>query len=150
MGKKRVAQKTDEEILKESKAVEGAVVTKSSKKGKKQYDKGKIYIQAGYNNTIITVTDESGNVIVWVSSGSVGFSGPKKSTPFAATKVAAAIVEKIDKSGPHTVDIFVKGVGSGRDSALRSLAQGGISVTSIKDITPIPHNGPRAPKKRRV
>jgi len=150
MGKKRVAQKTDEETLQESDAVEGVIAQSKKKGGKKKYAKGRIYINATYNNTLVTITDETGNVITWMSAGSVGFSGPKKSTPFAASKVASALAEKVEKSGPHTVEVYVKGVGSGRDSAIRSLAQRGFNITMIRDITPIPHNGPRARKPRRV
>ncbi|HXF43930.1 MAG TPA: 30S ribosomal protein S11 [Candidatus Paceibacterota bacterium] len=117
---------------------------------KTRHESGRIYIQASYNNTFITVTDKEGKVIAWLSAGSLGFSGPKKSTPFAASKVAEAIIEKIKKSGPNTVEIFVKGVGSGRDAALRSFAAGGLDIVSVKDVTPIPHNGPRPRKARRV
>ncbi|MGC9611231.1 MAG: 30S ribosomal protein S11, partial [Minisyncoccia bacterium] len=103
-----------------------------------------------YNNTIITVTDEKGGVITWMSAGSLGFSGPKKATPFAASKVAEAIAQKIEKTGPNNVEIFVRGVGSGRDSAIRSFAGKGLNITVIRDVTPIPHNGPRPAKTRRV
>jgi len=126
-------------------------VTKKKTEGAQtRYEKGFIYIQASYNNTLLTVTDDKGNVLTWLSAGSLGFSGPKKATPFAASKVAEAIVEKIQKSGPSTVEVFVKGVGSGRDAVLRSLAAQGLNIVSIKDITPIPHNGPRPRKVRRV
>lgn len=150
MGKKRVAQKTKEEMIKEGEAVESAISKKGGKSGARKYENGNIYIQASYNNTIITVTDSKGDVLTWMSAGSLGFSGPKKSTPFAASKVAEAIAEKVYKTGPISVDIFVKGVGSGRDSAVRSLANKGFNIQRIKDITPIPHNGPRQKKARRV
>ncbi len=149
MGKKRVAQQTTEESLKESEAVKekAAGTTQGSKR---KYASGKIYVQASYNNTMITVTDEKGNVITWMSAGTLGFSGPKKATPFAASKVAEAVAEKVQKSGPVDVDVFVKGVGSGRDSAVRSLANRGFNIRILKDVTPIPHNGPRPKKPRRV
>ena len=150
MGKKRVAQKTKEEMIKEGEAVESAISKGAGKSGARKHESGNIYIQASYNNTIITVTDIRGDVLTWMSAGSLGFSGPKKSTPFAASKVAEAIAEKVYKTGPGSVDVFVKGVGSGRDSAVRSLANKGFNIQRIKDITPIPHNGPRRKKARRV
>ncbi|OGY64617.1 MAG: 30S ribosomal protein S11 [Candidatus Harrisonbacteria bacterium RIFCSPLOWO2_02_FULL_41_11] len=111
---------------------------------------GNVYISASYNNTIITVTDERGDVVGWSSAGSLGFSGPKKATPFAASKIVAGLSEKLKKSGLSAVNVFVNGVGSGRDSAIRSLANRGFNILSIKDVTPIPHNGPRPKKVRRV
>ena len=107
-------------------------------------------MNATYNNTLITVTDASGNVVAWSSAGAMGFSGPKKATPFASSKVAMTVIEKIKKNGPFNVHIVVKGVGSGRDSAVRTFAAQGFSIISVKDATPIPHNGPRPPKVRRV
>lgn len=150
MGKKKVIEKTKEEVLKESEAVESTALGKKGGAPKGKYESGRIYIQASYNNTVITVTDEKGNVLTWMSAGSLGFSGPKKSTPFAASKVAEAIAEKLGRSGPLKVEILVKGVGAGRDSALRSLSAKGLNILSIKDVTPIPHNGPRPKKARRV
>lgn len=111
---------------------------------------GFVYIQATFNNTIVTITDKQGNAIVWASPGLVGFSGSKKSTPFAAQVAAADAARKAKEMGLETVEVFVKGAGSGRESAIRALQAGGLSVTSIKDVTPIPHNGCRARKKRRV
>ena len=99
---------------------------------------------------MITVTDEKGGVVAWASAGSLGFAGPKKATPFAASKVTSAIVEKITKTGPHVVDIYISGIGPGRDSAVRSIASSGFDILSINDVTPIPHNGPRPRKARRV
>ncbi|MBI2121905.1 MAG: 30S ribosomal protein S11 [Candidatus Sungbacteria bacterium] len=112
--------------------------------------RGCAYIQATYNNTIITITDEKGGVIAWSSAGSVGFSGTKKATPFAAARVAEFLAEKMRKAGIQELMVFVKGVGSGRDSAIRALANQGFAISRIKDITPIPHNGPRPRKPRRV
>lgn len=150
MGKKKVIQKSETEIIKESEAVAGAITKTKVSGARTKHEKGFIYIQASYNNTFVTVTDDKGNVITWLSAGSLGFSGPKKATPFAASKVAEAIMEKLEKSGPSTVEVFVKGVGAGRDAVLRSLAAQGLDITSIKDVTPIPHNGPRPRKIRRV
>ncbi len=117
---------------------------------RKKVEQGKVYVNASYNNTTITVTDMTGNVLVWASAGSLGFSGPKKATPFASSKVIAAIAEKIQNSGPHDISVIVKGIGSGRDSAIRSLITHGFNILSIKDATPVAHNGPRPPKVRRV
>ncbi|MBI5079383.1 30S ribosomal protein S11 [Candidatus Wolfebacteria bacterium] len=116
----------------------------------KKIENGFIYIDATYNNTLISITDRGGNVVAWASAGSLGFSGPKKATPFAASKIVAAIAEKVKKTGPFNVEVVVKGVGSGRDSAIRSLANQGFNIISIKDVTPVPHNGPKPPKTRRV
>ncbi len=150
MGKKKVIKKTQEEVLKEERALETAAAKAAVKETGKKIDVGRIYIRASYNNTLMTVTDEKGSVIAWASAGSLGFSGPKKATPFAASKVAATLAEKLKKTGPLNVHILVNGVGSGRDSAVRSLANQGFNILSIKDVTPIPHNGPRPPKVRRV
>lgn len=149
MGKKKVAKKTEQEVLAESEKLESAV-TKTVSKSSKRIESGAIYINASYNNTIVTVTDKDGNVLVWASSGSLGFSGPKKATPFAAAKVAETVVEKIQRSGPVNVKMYVRGVGSGRDAAIKAFAGKDINITSIKDVTPIPHNGPRPPKVRRI
>lgn len=148
MGKLKVAQKNKDEAVKEVKAEEKAAPKASA--ANRRVLEGRIYIQATYNNTLMTVTDGAGRVIAWMSAGSLGFSGPKKATPFAASKVAEAIAQKIEKSGPSIVEIYVRGVGSGRDSAVRSLAAKGLQITSIKDVTPIPHNGPKPAKVRRV
>lgn len=117
---------------------------------KRLISKGKAYINATYNNTVITITDMSGNVLVWSSAGSQGFKGPKKSTPYAATQIAEQIVQKLKPFNLKELDVYVKGIGHGRESAIRSLSNGGLIIKSIKDITPIPHNGPRPPKPRRV
>ncbi|OGD32240.1 30S ribosomal protein S11 [Candidatus Azambacteria bacterium RIFCSPHIGHO2_02_FULL_52_12] len=110
---------------------------------------GKAYVQATYNNTIVSLTDDAGNVLGWASAGSMGFKGAKKSTPFAASKVVEAVVEKGKKAGMQDVAVYVKGIGSGRESAVRSLATH-LNLSSITDVTPIPHNGCRPPKVRRV
>ncbi|MCL4392159.1 30S ribosomal protein S11 [Patescibacteria group bacterium] len=150
MGKKKVIQKSKEEVIKENESVEHAVSKQTGSSGRQKFSEGKIFIQSTYNNTIISVTDQKGNVIAWMSAGSLGFSGPKKATPFAASKVAEAIAQKVEKTGPSTVEIYLRGVGSGRDSAVRSFAAKGFNITAIKDVTPIPHNGPKPPKVRRV
>ena len=150
MGKKRVAGQTKEEALKESARMEETLSQKKGEGAKKRHDKGKVYVQASYNNTIMTVTDEKGNVVAWMSAGSLGFKGPKKATPFAASKVAEAIAEKLQKTGPFDVDVYIKGVGSGRDQAIRALAGRGFNIRALKDVTPIPHNGPKPKKPRRV
>ena len=125
-------------------------VAQKTAKGKRIVESGRAYINSSYNNIAITVTDNMGNVLAWSSSGSLGFRGPKKSTPFAASKVAEAIFDKVAKLGLRQIAIFVKGIGSGREAAIRSLANKGFDVVSIKDITPVPHNGCRPPKPRRV
>ncbi len=123
---------------------------KTKKKVLKDVSNGIVHIQASFNNTIITVTDKIGRVIAWSSPGVVGFSGSKKSTPFAAQVAAADAAKKAKDLGMMSVDVYVKGPGSGRESAIRALQAAGLSVTSIKDVTPIPHNGCRPRKKRRV
>ena len=120
------------------------------KKVKKVVTEGRAYIKSTFNNTIITLTDLSGNVIVSVPAGSAGFKGSRKSTPYAAQMAAAAACEKAKAYGLERVDAFVKGIGSGRESAVRALSANGIYVNSIKDVTPTPHNGVRPPKARRV
>ena len=151
MGKKKVIQKSEEEVLKESDALDKAVVKVASKSGSsKRIENGRVYINATYNNTVITVTNSQGDVLAWVTAGSLGFSGPKKATPFAASKAVAALAEKIKKIGIQNIEVIVKGVGSGRDSSIRSFANQGFNILSVKDVTPIPHNGPRPKKARRV
>ncbi|MFA5099017.1 MAG: 30S ribosomal protein S11 [Candidatus Paceibacterota bacterium] len=151
MGKKKIVEKTGEEALKEKDTVESAISKASVKSsGSKKIESGKVYINASYNNTLITATDKNGGVVAWASAGSMGFSGPKKATPFAASKVISLISEKLKKLGFLNIDIVVKGVSAGRDSAIRSLANQGFNILSIKDVTPIPHNGPRPKKPRRV
>lgn len=111
---------------------------------------GRAYVQATYNNTIVTLTDPNGNVLSWSSSGLCGFKGPKKATPYAAGLVVKNAAEKAADYGLQEVNVLVKGVGSGREAAVRALNANGLNVLSIKDMTPIPHNGCRAPKPRRV
>ncbi len=123
----------------------------AKKKAKKSIAKGVVYVAATFNNTVITVTDEMGNVIAWSSAGALGFKGSKKSTPFAATEAVADAMNKAKEHGIKEVGIKVQGPGSGRDTAVKAIgATEGIRVTFLKDITPLPHNGCRPPKKRRV
>jgi small subunit ribosomal protein S11 len=121
------------------------------KKEKKTVPVGKAFIQATYNNTIITLTDMEGNVISWASSGAQGFKGSRKSTPYAAQMASKDAAQRaMDSAGLRMVEVLVKGPGIGREAAIRSLAQAGLNISKIKDITPIPHNGCRPPKRRRV
>ena len=150
MGKKRIVTKTEEELLKEREKVEAAVKRKVKVEVPQKIKEGKVYISASYNNTIITLTDPQGDVLTWTSAGNIGFKGTKKATPFAASKVAEALAQTAKKLGVEKVEVLVKGIGSGRESAIRSLASRGLDITSIKDVTPIPHNGCRPPKARRV
>lgn len=128
---------------------EGAPHTRSSKK-RVASAQGIAHIFATFNNTIITITDRQGNTICWSTSGGTGFRGSKKSTPYAAQVAALGAAKRAVEMGLKEVEVFVKGPGQGRESAIRSLQQGGLSVTAIKDVTPIPHNGCRPPKRRRV
>ena len=148
MGKKRVAYKgsrassaSQEQLYQD--------FTQKHLAGKKS-EKGRFYIQSTYNNTIISVTDQHGNVLARLSAGALGFRGPKRATPFAASQVTKALIEKITSVGFKEVEVYVKGIGAGREAAIRSIANGGPNVVFIKDITPVPHNGPRPRRPRRV
>ena len=123
---------------------------KSRKKIIRQVSEGVAHILASFNNTIVTITDRGGNVVAWSSCGSVGFSGSKKSTPFAAQVTAENAAKKAIEHGMKTVEVNVKGPGSGRESAIRALQAAGLQISVIRDVTPIPHNGCRPPKRRRV
>ena len=123
--------------------------TTRKKKIKRSFSKAVAHIHASFNNTIVTITDEQGNVIAWSSTGVLGFKGAKKSTPFAAQSAAEAAGKSAFDQGIRTVDVDVKGPGAGRESAIRALTNAGLTVTSINDSTPIPHNGCRPPKRRR-
>jgi small subunit ribosomal protein S11 len=125
-------------------------VAKAKKEKKKNIAEGKVFIQATFNNTIVTITDLAGNAISWASAGGLGFKGAKKSTPFAAQSTAEAAGAKARDQGLREVVVFVKGPGVGSEAAIRAFGVLGIRVRSIKDVTPIPHNGCRPPKKRRV
>src|SRR5437764_12878880 len=123
---------------------------KVRRKEKKNIAHGHAHIKSTFNNTIVSITDPQGNVIAWASSGHVGFKGSRKSTPFAAQQAAEACARRAMEHGMRKVDVFVKGPGSGRETAIRSLSQTGLEVAGIKDVTPIPHNGCRPKKRRRV
>ena len=121
-----------------------------AKKGKRSLSSAQVHVFASFNNTIVTVTDPEGNTLCWSSAGSVGFKGSRKSTPFAARLAAEQAIKAAETMGIQEIDIFIKGPGPGRESAIRAIQSKGIKVKSISDITPIPHNGCRPPKKRRV
>lgn len=123
---------------------------KVKKKARKNVGKGYAHVKASFNNTIITITDLSGQVIAWDSAGTIGYKGSRKSTPFAAQRAAEKVAEKARKMGVHELEVQVRGPGSGRESAIRALANSGIEVKIIEDMTPLPHNGCRPPKRRRV
>ncbi len=143
MGKKKV-------VTQSGTTADEAAKPQTQSRKTKRVEAGRFYINASYNNTVISVTDTGGNLLAWASAGSLGFSGPKKATPFASSKVISVLTEKVKPLGLATVDVILKGVGGGRDSAVRSIINQGFNVLSIKDVTPIPHNGPRPPKVRRV
>ncbi len=151
MGKKRIIKQTVEELAKEGETLEAKrEQAQELSPPREVVRRGTIHILATYNNTLITVTDERGAVLAWSSAGALGFKGTKKATPFAAARVAETIAEKAKRIGLEDVVILVKGVGAGRESAIRSIANRGISIALIKDVTPLPHNGPRPRKVRRV
>ena len=121
-----------------------------ARRNRKNIDKGAAHIHSSFNNTIVTITDSQGNVISWASAGGLGFKGSRKSTPFAAGEAAETAAKAGMEHGLKTVEVFVKGPGAGREAAIRSLQTAGLEISAIKDITPIPHNGCRPPKRRRV
>ncbi|KKQ34813.1 MAG: 30S ribosomal protein S11 [Microgenomates group bacterium GW2011_GWA2_37_6] len=113
-------------------------------------ESGKVFITATFNNTLVTITNNKGDTIGWSSAGASGFKGTRKSTPFAATSAVEAVAKKAAANGMKNVEVYIKGPGAGRDSALRAIKSAGLSISQIADVTPIPHNGPRASKKRRI
>ena len=121
-----------------------------ARRNRKNIDKGEAHIHSSFNNTIVTITDTTGNTISWGSAGGLGFKGSRKSTPFAAGEVAETAAKAAMEHGLKTVEVYVKGPGAGREAAIRALQSAGLELTSIKDVTPIPHNGCRPPKRRRV
>ncbi|MSQ24822.1 MAG: 30S ribosomal protein S11 [Dehalococcoidia bacterium] len=123
---------------------------KGRRKEKKQIPRGRAFIQSTFNNTRVTLTDTNGNVIAWCSAGTVGFKGSRKGTAFAAQRAAEEVAKRGTENGMREVEVLIQGPGAGREAAIRSLQASGILVTSIRDVTPIPHNGCRPPKKRRV
>ena len=124
--------------------------TTTRRRDRKNIEKGAAHIHSSFNNTIVTITDEKGNVISWASAGELGFKGSRKSTPFAAGEAAETAAKAAMEHGLKTVEVYVKGPGAGREAAIRSLQTAGLDITMIKDVTPIPHNGCRPPKRRRV
>ena len=124
--------------------------TRTRRRARKNIEKGAAHIRSSFNNTIVTITDLNGNAISWASSGEMGFRGSRKSTPFAAQTAAETAAAAAMEHGLKTVEVYVKGPGSGREAAIRALQAAGLEVTMIKDVTPIPHNGCRPPKRRRV
>ncbi len=142
MGKKRIVKKGDESGAGESKA--------SSKSSKKKLESGVLYVQSTYNNTKLLLADLKGNSIMWSSAGALGFKGAKKGTPFAAAKVGETLADKAQAIGLKDIAVVVNGVGSGRESSIRAFVSRGVNILTIKDMTPVPHNGPKPPKPRRV
>lgn len=142
MGKKRIVKKGGEQG--------GSGSAASSRTPRRKLDNGILFVEATYNNTKVSFADPSGNMLLWSSSGSLGFAGAKKGTPFAAAKVGELIGEKAASMGVREASVVVKGVGAGRESSIRAFTSKGIHISSIKDTTPVPHNGPRPPKPRRV
>lgn len=130
-------------------AKKGAVVTKKRRE-RKNIEKGAAHIHSSFNNTIVTITDLNGNALSWASAGGLGFRGSRKSTPFAAQTASETAAKAAMEHGLKTVEVYVKGPGAGREAAIRALQAAGLEVTMIKDVTPIPHNGCRPPKRRRV
>ncbi len=125
-------------------------VTRTKRRDKKNIERGAAHIRSTFNNTIVTITDTQGNALSWASAGGLGFRGSRKSTPFAAQTAAETAAKAAMEHGLKTVEVFVKGPGAGREAAIRALQAAGLEVTMIKDVTPIPHNGCRPPKRRRV
>lgn len=127
------------------------VVNKPAKKKvKRNVPTGRVYVQSGFGNTIVTITDVIGNTVCWASAGALGFKGSRKGTPFAAQMAAEDASRKAIESGMKTVEVFIAGPGAGREPAIRALGSSGLRITSLKDVTPIPHNGCRPPKRRRI
>ena len=153
-----VVEKTEQETLvvsdtdaaEKAEEVSAAEIKRKKKKIKRQINKGQAHIKCTYNNTMVMISDMTGGMLAWSSSGLLGFKGAKKATPYAATQVVQDVTEKVKKYGVQELEVFVQGVGSGRESSIRSLANRGFELTSIKDVTPIPHNGCRPKKPRRV
>jgi len=150
MGKTKITTESDVETPKKVQTPEEQTKTASPKTPKKKIISGIVYIDATFNNTKVLFSDKLGNTLFWSSAGSLGFKGAKKGTPFAASKVGDVIGSKVSVLGVKDADVIVRGVGSGREPAIRSFMAHGIEITSIKDATPVPHNGPKPKKPRRV
>jgi small subunit ribosomal protein S11 len=150
MGKKHIIETNQEEAIKEDAKVEASVNKDTKVKTAALVREGKVFVSSSYNNTLVTLTNQRGQVLAWKSAGSVGFKGAKKATSFAASKVAEAIANICKKMGIEKLEVYIKGIGSGRESAVRTLVGQGLNISSIKDTTPVPHNGCRPKKVRRV
>lgn len=144
MGKKRVA------TIQGGSSKKAKELAAKKKKKPRVVERANIHIKSSYNNTLISAADQDGNILAWASAGGAGFKGPRKATPYAATQVVDILLGKLEKVDMKEVHLFVGGIGSGRDSAIRALTGKGLNVTSIKDTTSVPHNGCRPPKRRRV
>ena len=150
MGKKHIIEQNQEETIKATEKVEATLRKEVKVKTVDRVLEGRIYVSSSYNNTIITLTDSKGQVLASKSAGPVGFKGTKKATSFAASRVAEAIANTCKKLAVEKIEVFIKGIGAGRESAIRTLVNQGLNVVAIKDVTPIPHNGCKARKVRRV
>lgn len=151
MGKKHIVEQNQEQVIKEKEKIEETLKKDIKIRSKKdRILEGRIYIFSSYNNTIITLTDSRGQVLASKSAGSVGFKGTKKATSFAASRVAESVVNVCKKLAVEKIEVFIKGIGAGRESTVRTLVNQGLNIVSIKDVTPIPHNGCRPRKVRRV
>ncbi len=144
MGKKRI-------IKKEGQTADSGLIARAlARTAKKKHTEGTLYVQSTYNNTKLLLADKAGNALIWSSSGALGFKGAKKGTPFAAAKVGELVGERAVMIGMKSVDVVVKGVGAGRESSIRAVSSKGIEITLIRDVTPVPHNGPKPKKPRRI
>lgn len=150
MGKKHVTETSQEEVIKNDEKVKATLKKEVKVKSAQRVLEGRVYVSSSYNNTIITLTDSKGQVLSSKSAGAVGFKGAKKATSFAASRVAEAIVNVCKKLGMEKIEVYIRGIGAGRESAVRTLVNQGLNVVSIKDVTPIPHNGVTPRKVRRV
>ena len=151
MGKKTVIKQDEAESLKEQEIIEANIKKDAGVGSVKRLEGGvSVFINSSYNNTIITVSDHRGNVLALSSAGTLGFKGPKKATPFAATSIVDALIQKLKRFDLGKISLYVRGVGGGREAAIRAFINRGLDVQLIKDVTPVPHNGPRPPKPRRV
>ena len=150
MGKKHIVEQNQAEAIKEKEKIDSAVKKEVKVKASQRMLDGKVYVSSSYNNTIITLTNSVGQVLVTKSAGAVGFKGTKKSTSFAASRVAETIAGVCKKLGVEKLEVLIKGIGAGRESAIRTLVAQGLNVVSVKDVTPIPHNGVKPKKVRRV
>lgn len=151
MGKKKIIKAEEvEQITEPKEAVVEVATPKKTASSKKRFESGILYVESTYNNTKLVLTDPKGNTLAWSTSGALGFKGAKKGTPFAAAKIGEKIAENAAVFGIKEVKVIVRGVGSGRESAIRGFISKGINLTTISDMTPVPHNGPKPPKPRRA